>query len=136
MGIKDVEPPQQFGVAEPADQLYNPGDEISVTFHETIQCQKPYRFSVELRLNQVQQVYDESHLVMVCEGRKISIAFRASIPFRVLNGEYATIAVTGVQDAAANVASSVSFVFRIAPTDLERASVLVKVTFPAHGLSQ
>ncbi|GAB4279884.1 MAG: hypothetical protein Kow0068_03960 [Marinilabiliales bacterium] len=52
-GIKDVKPPLVFGAPQPADGILSPGDEISITFDETINSNAllPFNFSVRGAIN-------------------------------------------------------------------------------------
>merc|ERR1712151_302967 len=48
VGHLDRTPPAAFRWSEPAVQEVMPGDEVSVTFLEPLQCDEPHRFGVHL----------------------------------------------------------------------------------------
>jgi hypothetical protein len=68
--------------------------------HRYIHTQ-PFRFTIELCVKGLPRVFTERNLIIVCEGRKISMALKSSIPYSDVNGRDATLSVTNVEDAAA-----------------------------------
>lgn len=69
-------PPVVFGVPEPGDGTWDPGDEISITFNETIDCDKVIQ--ADILANNTIGLYDATTNALVdatitCVGNKIII---------------------------------------------------------------
>lgn len=69
-------PPVVFGVPEPGDGTWDPGDEISITFNETIDCNKVVQ--ADILANNTIGLYDATTNALVdatitCVGNKIII---------------------------------------------------------------
>jgi len=123
-GTIDRVPPVQFGLVEPADQEYYPGDEVSVQFDEPIRCMKPFIFDVQLEVDGVDRLFNKDNLVIVCEGRKIQMNFKASVPYDEVMARRAKINFVGVQDRARNlVQQGVEATFSFADLHLDKVAV-------------
>jgi hypothetical protein len=84
-GLIDRIPPSEFGHGLlPANDKYLPGNEISATFDEDINCRKPYPFTALIMLgtNPV-QFLQESDLSLFCDGRKVFIELAPTSLVRV-----------------------------------------------------
>ncbi len=84
-GRIDRTPPEKFGQGLlPANGKYLPGDEISVTFTENIDCHEPFTFSVTMTVetNPV-QVLQGSDLPLYCDGNKIVVEISSASSFTV-----------------------------------------------------
>lgn len=123
-GVVDREAPRQFGLIEPADGEYFPGDEISVSFDEPIYCSKPYRFRLSLEVEGLDRRLDETSLVVVCEHRKISIGFRPNVSYKDLMGKSAKLHIDNVEDLNKNAVSyKVEAHFKFAAFNAAKASM-------------
>ena len=122
-GVVDRAHPQKFGSQEPSDRDYWPGDEITITFDETLDCSRPYQFTASLQLKSTEVVPS----LVVCNGRTVRLEFGPDTNFDELVGQNVEAVVTGVTDRAGNI-NSVSFhwTFQVAAFDLHLASVDVK----------
>jgi hypothetical protein len=94
-GSIDRTVPVQFGAAKPLTTDYQPGDEISVSFNEDINCNPPFVFDVyfdlfETTTNQTLVVIDP--IVIDCDQRTINIAFSpsANVSLRLFHSEKIT----------------------------------------------
>ncbi|PWK22354.1 concanavalin A-like lectin/glucanase superfamily protein [Arcicella aurantiaca] len=75
-GSIEREPPVVFGVPEPGDGTWDPGDEISITFNESIDCDKVVQ--ADILANNTIGLYDATTNALVdatitCVGTKIII---------------------------------------------------------------
>ena len=75
-GTLEREPPVVFGVPEPGDGTWDPGDEISITFNEAIDCDKLVQ--ADMLANNTIGLYDATTNALVdatinCVGNKIMI---------------------------------------------------------------
>ncbi len=80
-GLIDRTPPILFGIPEPADQEYAPGDEISAEFTEELLCNRPFRFKINLLIPGYQRVLDQNNLHVICNRNKIRIGLPATAPY-------------------------------------------------------
>lgn len=106
-GIMDRVAPVQFGMTEPADGSYFPGDLIGVEFNEDIDCNFPYYFDVTLTVHSmydedVSVDFDSRDMVVRCERRKLNVGFKASIPYNDVMGKKAALLVHNVMDMQGN----------------------------------
>ena len=79
-GLIDRTPPVNF-VSDilPASNVYYPGNEISVTFNEALNCNRPYVFSASLSIAASHTiVLNMSNLTVVCEDRTIQFEISPS----------------------------------------------------------
>jgi hypothetical protein len=93
-GRIDRTPPEKFGQGLlPANNKYLPGDEISATFTEKIDCNEPFTFSATLLVesNPVQGLQG-SDLSLYCDGNRIVIEISSSSTFSV--GIFCFVALT------------------------------------------
>ncbi len=88
-GIVDRTPPILFGKGVvPANNFYFPGDEISATFNEEIDCTRPYNFVATMKIPRTKSApattLTGAMLSTYCAQNKISIEFLATsgIPVR------------------------------------------------------
>ena len=120
-GFIDRKPPVQFGLPEPTDGEYWPGDPISFTFAEELDCSKPYRF--QLTMNRVDN-QEQVPLLIVCEKRTISMELDSSSAYDNLMGKAVEVEVVNIFDKAGNQQYGVnSFQFHFAIFNLCRAKV-------------
>ena len=82
-GLIDRTPPAQFGQGlRPSNNFYFPGDEISVTFNEQIDCSRPYNFMASLSIPRTKAAPAKSLaaplLNAFCNENKISFEFTSS----------------------------------------------------------
>jgi hypothetical protein len=82
-GIVDRTPPMLFGKGVvPANNFYFPGDEISATFSEEIDCTRPYNFVVTMKIPRTKSApattLTGAMLSTYCAQNKISIEFQAT----------------------------------------------------------
>ncbi len=84
-GIIDRTPPEKFGQGLlPANGKYLPGDEISATFVEKIDCSRPFNFAASMTIdtNPV-QVLSGVDLSIYCDGNQIMIEISSLSSFAV-----------------------------------------------------
>eukprot|EP01124_Arcella_intermedia_P015690 TRINITY_DN22264_c0_g1_i1.p1 TRINITY_DN22264_c0_g1~~TRINITY_DN22264_c0_g1_i1.p1 ORF type:complete len:2435 (+),score=486.95 TRINITY_DN22264_c0_g1_i1:82-7386(+) len=78
-GLVDRQPPVLFGLfPEPSDGIFTPGDEISLTFTEPIDCTLPYPFSTYALIDTSRIDISSNTLSMICKEGKIVFAFSFS----------------------------------------------------------
>jgi hypothetical protein len=126
-GRIDREPPQQFGVMEPADGIYRPGSEISVTYQEPLFCIQPFPFEVELTIDGINGVFHsrDNNMVIVCEGRKLGVSFMEKyISFSDVAGRKAEVVFKGIWDEARNeIPEDLKLKFAFATIDITATQV-------------
>lgn len=113
-GHVDRQAPSQFGLfSEPADNEYQAGDSISVTFDEPIHCARPYAFRVRMTLkldDGAELEYDERNLLVWCEGRTVLLEFSPSMSYdQVFGAKEVRMAISGVPDLVGNVMTGAIF---------------------------
>ena len=84
-GIIDRSAPVKFGKGlMPASSEYLPGEEISATFNEDIDCSKPFSFAVSINVDTtVPQVLTGTDLNVYCETHRIFIEISPTSPLQV-----------------------------------------------------
>lgn len=58
--------------------MWWPGDEISLRFIEALECSRPHRFEVAIKLGE-NSVKVENAVDVLCEGNKIEFAFSRTL---------------------------------------------------------
>ncbi|EGD77107.1 hypothetical protein PTSG_07442 [Salpingoeca rosetta] len=104
-GVIDRSAPQVLGYPEPADGEYSPGDEIAFEFDEDVQCAKPFWFEVQMTIDGLDEVFANDDMVMVCEGRRITMSLVRGFAWDDVSGRSARVTLNSVQDPYGNVAS-------------------------------
>ena len=127
VGHVDREAPVIMGYPSPADGEFQPGDDIAFEFDEELQCAKPFWFQVSLEVTDLNQLFNNDNMVIVCENRRITIALRSGFSWEDVSGKSARVFVSNVQDANGNVATN-DFVHTFRFTDVETDSLAVEVT--------
>ncbi|EGD75040.1 hypothetical protein PTSG_12565 [Salpingoeca rosetta] len=102
LGVVDRDPPVVFGFPEPADGEFFPGDEISFQFNEDVECRQPFIFQVSLTVEDYDRDFNNNNMVIVCEGRKISMSLRRGFRYDEVNGLTATVVIENVKDLNGN----------------------------------
>jgi len=126
-GLVDRKSPEQFGATEPKSGKFVPGDYMSVSFDEDIMCSKPFRFSVSLQVAGLDRTFNEKNMLVICEGRKITIAFTALENYQAMMNKTATLTIKGVEDLAGNVQTVNAIAsFTVANIDVSKAFVEVQ----------
>ncbi len=84
-GIIDRTLPEKFGQGLlPANEKYLPGDEISATFTEKIDCSRPFNFVVSIIVDSDPiQALQGSDLSVICENYKIVFEISSTSGFTV-----------------------------------------------------
>ncbi|EGD82345.1 hypothetical protein PTSG_03009 [Salpingoeca rosetta] len=125
-GVVDRTPPRVLGTPEPADGEYKPGDMISFEFDEAIQCSKPFQFEVRMEVDGLDRVFDNSNMVIVCEGRKIAMSLRRGFTWDDVNAKSAQLALGMVTDKYGNaVQQNIMLFFTFATLSLHDATAHV-----------
>ncbi len=117
-GLIDRTPPEKFGQGLfPKNEKYLPGDEISATFTEKIDCTRPFNFDVKMTVDtNPMQVLQGSDLPLYCDGNKIVVEISSTSSFAVgchslfglisqyedAIGKKMTVTLSGVRDLAGN----------------------------------
>eukprot|EP00727_Mastigamoeba_balamuthi_P009739 m51a1_g5388 putative myotubularin isoform x2 (3422) ;mRNA; f:19358-31913 len=109
-GLVDRTPPDLFGMfGQPGDGVYWPGDEISLTFVEQLDCNLafyPVRWTMTVAAGSgAARVLGKEYLQGMCDGAKrnvLQFAFSRRVNLDWLPGTRVTIAVVGVRDVAGN----------------------------------
>ncbi|MBK8967262.1 MAG: T9SS type A sorting domain-containing protein [Lewinellaceae bacterium] len=96
-------PPELLGLPEPADGVLSPGDEISITFNEDINCLKV--FPADILGNNTIGLYDTETGALIdatisCLGNKIVVVPTVSNAF--IEGKILRVQVNNVEDLAGN----------------------------------
>jgi hypothetical protein len=134
----DRTPPRPFGTGvEPADKLWWPGDEISMTFTEDVQCDRPFRFGSSIEVGGV-RINITNPVDVICESTKVRFAFSRTLiqMSEALVGKDVTMRITDVPDLALNTVAESSWSFAVGAFALDKASVKltdVRVPFDAIG---
>jgi hypothetical protein len=125
-GRIDRTPPRPFGTgAEPADKLWWPGDEISMTFTEDVQCDRPFRFATTIEVDGV-RANVSNPVDVICEKTKVRFAFSRTLVQMsdAFVGKQVTVHLANVPDLALNTAAAeVSWAFTVGAFALDKASV-------------
>ena len=130
--VLDRRPPLPFGLIEPSDGVYFPGDELSATFDKALDCSKPYSFTLALVVEGMEDhvFTPASKLAVLCNDNVLRavVDFRL-VPYHTLMGRKATLRLEDVRDLAGNEAP-MAYVhqFRFAQLDTDKATV------KAHGI--
>merc|ERR1711916_5600 len=104
------------------DGVYFPGDPISVSFDEDIDCALPWSFPFTLLVGGVDR--PASTLVTRCVGNEIAFRIDDTLSLAQLVGRSVAIAVENVQDLAGNPTESVvAWQFDVFPVTLNTASL-------------
>ena len=120
-GFVDRSPPVQFGFPEPTDLEYWPGDAISITFNEKLDCARPFRFQLTLMRADNR---DRIPSLVVCEGRTISVELASRTSFDDLMGQKVEVSVVNMHDLMGNRQGSMhTWQFEFAVFNLCMASV-------------
>jgi hypothetical protein len=82
-GSIDRDLPIRFGYTKPVTGIYTPGDDITVSFNEDINCKTPFTFTIDFELmssktNEKINVIDPMNVV--CYERDLILAFSTSLP--------------------------------------------------------
>ncbi|EGD77163.1 hemagglutinin/amebocyte aggregation factor [Salpingoeca rosetta] len=126
LGVVDRDPPVVFGFPEPADGEFFPGDEISFQFNEDVECRQPFIFQVSLTVEDYDRDFNNNNMVIVCEGRKISMSLRRGFRYDEVNGLSATVVIENVKDLNGNqMEFPPEHKFKFAELTLEDASASV-----------
>lgn len=77
-GVIDLQPPEVYGKPLPLRDFVLIGEEITVIFSESLQCESPLSFDIQLDVDGVDKdtfalPWDKHMLQVVCEERKIGI---------------------------------------------------------------
>ncbi len=121
-GVLDRTAPHKFGSQEPSDLEYWPGDGITITFDEALDCSLPYQFTAALQKGE-----ESLPGVVVCEGRTVHLEFGGETDYDGLLGGRVEAMVSGVKDLAGNLQDvSYRWSFDVAAFDPHLASVDVK----------
>ncbi|MCB9333274.1 MAG: T9SS type A sorting domain-containing protein [Lewinellaceae bacterium] len=96
-------PPELLGLPEPADGVLSPGDEISITFNEEINCLKV--FPADVLGNNTIGLYDTETGELIdatisCLGNKIVVV--PAIANKFLEGKILRVEVDNIEDLAGN----------------------------------
>ncbi|MCB0687464.1 MAG: hypothetical protein KDC53_13105, partial [Saprospiraceae bacterium] len=100
-GIIDRAAPVVYGVQQPLDDNYVPGDEISVYFNEKIQCNQLSNANLTLKM------IPQNTVVLAqlsCDDRRITVVPLEDI-FPMVNQQF-EVEISGVEDLYGNVMSS------------------------------
>eukprot|EP00730_Choanoeca_flexa_P007844 TRINITY_DN12401_c0_g1_i6.p1 TRINITY_DN12401_c0_g1~~TRINITY_DN12401_c0_g1_i6.p1 ORF type:complete len:2361 (+),score=333.61 TRINITY_DN12401_c0_g1_i6:340-7422(+) len=118
-GTIDRQAPKVFDhVPQPVDGIYEPGDSISVSFTEAIDCNRPLSFGVRVELmigGSRRMVIPRSGLDIACEGRHIELSLINRVSASTLAGAPAVVTLTDIRDLVGNVIANPvtwSFVFQ------------------------
>ncbi|EGD76248.1 hypothetical protein PTSG_11664 [Salpingoeca rosetta] len=124
LGVVDRSPPVVFGFPEPADGEFFPGDEMSFQFNEDVECRQPFIFQVSLTVEDYDRDFNNNNMVIVCEGRKISMSLRRRFRYDEVNGLTATVVIENVKDLNDNLMEfPPEHTFQFAELNLADASV-------------
>ncbi|MES2519116.1 MAG: right-handed parallel beta-helix repeat-containing protein [Bacteroidota bacterium] len=122
-------PPELVGKPEPADGVWDPGDEISITFNEDIECNKV--FQADILSNNTIGLYDATTNLLVnatisCVGNKLIIVPNINPKdfenrtFRVKVSGTESSATIGIQDKYGNkMVSNILWEFAVNQNSLE-----------------
>ena len=106
----DRKVPFLYGYVEPIDGVWTPGDEISVTFDEPINCQQPYTFQVKILMSNRGKTplrprgpvqFTNDNLLIKCVLDKIHVEF-LDPDLSVLHSRQAFLTIDGVEDRNGN----------------------------------
>lgn len=126
VGRIDREPPRQFGATQPARGKYFPGDLMSVSFDEPVQCKKPFSFGMNLTFDGMTKVFNKRNMLVVCEDRKLSITFTALHEYENMMNKAGKLTITRVQDLARNeLVNEAISQFTVVPIQTQNAFVTI-----------
>lgn len=129
-GVIDWNPPRQLGFPEPADGIYDLGNKMGFEFDEAIQCSLPLRFTVQLKIEGVDRVFDMTNMVVVCEGRTVQLSLRRGFSWESVNGRKARLELYCVEDLHGNEVEQVLVhEFTFANLNLDASVVMVSGVF-------
>jgi hypothetical protein len=106
---------------------YSAGDEISVSYNEPILC--PFERALlptvsALSFDPVTNASNVEMMSVVCEGRKIKLAFAPTTDFRALLGKRVVITIRKVRDLAKNEGVTATAAFMVGDSQsFDRAGV-------------
>ena len=126
-GDVDRETPVVLGFPSPADGEYKPGDDIAFEFDEPVQCTKPFWFQAKLEVDNLDRLFNNDNMVIVCEGRVVRMSLRRGFEWSDVAGKSATISLSNLQDLNGNVAER-DFVHTFRFAVVEVATLAVEVT--------
>jgi hypothetical protein len=130
-GIMDRVAPIQFGMTDPADGSYFPGDVIGVEFNEDIDCSFPFYFDITLTVHSLweQDVSVDFHsrdMAVRCERRSLHVGFKASLPYHEVMGKKAELLVRNVMDVHGNpMIADIKHTFSFSHINVNDAAVIV-----------
>ena len=104
-GWVDREKPLLYGFPSPSFENLFPNQEVSFSFSEAIDCQKPYSFLFDVSFSNLNFTYTNTDLSIICREQEGTISFRLpkSAPYDVMFGSEVLITLDGVSDLNSNV---------------------------------
>ena len=141
-GVIDLTPPEQYGETLPLQESVIVGEEITVLFTESLQCDKPFTFDIKVIIEDTEYTFDREELHVVCEGRRIGFQIDPSIgvdvdlimgkTFSVEIGRIGRESKSNVYDENGNsLVGNIMFKKKFTKLDMEKSSVKVTLTFKA-----
>ena len=124
-GTVDRKPPVLFGYPEPADGEYKPGDAFAFAFDEPIQCGKPFKFQVELTVDDLDRSLNADTMTIVCTDREVHMALRRGFKWADIAGKSAKVTLKKIKDKSGNEAADFTHTFRFAVIEVESLAVEV-----------
>ncbi|CAB9525330.1 Cupin superfamily protein [Seminavis robusta] len=105
--VVDRVQPELYGKALPIRDVVVPGEEIVLVFTESIQCELPYRFFLNVTVAGLDPpLFNERDLKIDCQGRKLGFQFdptQTGGGWDVLMGKEMTVTVDQIKDLEGNV---------------------------------
>ena len=146
-GVIDLTPPEQYGETLPLQESVIVGEEITVLFTESLQCDKPFTFEMKVIIEDTEYKFDREELHVVCEGRRIGFQIDPSIgvdvdlimgkTFSVEIGRIGLGSKSNVYDENGNsLVGNIMFKKKFTKLDMEQSSVKVTITFKAFDNEQ
>ena len=130
-GVYDLVPPEQYGRrALPLRYDIIFGEEMQVLFTESIWCEKPQLFTIEIELvgTNITLSNKNGYLQVNCRENILGFHLKNILPEDVAGKEFKVV-IEGVQDKARNeIENSITFTKRFANLDLDGASTTFKFT--------
>ncbi|CAB9519117.1 Cupin superfamily protein [Seminavis robusta] len=105
--VVDRVQPELYGKALPVRDVVVPGEEIVLVFTESIQCELPYRFTLNVTVAGLNPpLFNERDLKIDCQGRKLGFQLdptKTGGGWDVLMGREMTVTVDQIKDLEGNV---------------------------------
>ena len=141
-GVIDLTPPEQYGETLPLQESVIVGEEITVLFTESLQCDKPFTFDIKVIIEDTEYTFDREELHVVCEGRRIGFQIDPSIgvdvdlimgkTFSVEIGRIGLGSKSNVYDENGNsLVGNIMFKKKFTKLDMEQSSVKVTLNIKA-----